>query len=112
MIQVQKLDTSIARLDLALLRATEAPVNPMATHELEYCLSFLDRGLLPTGLGPEIDGLLAEAADIATRFRLALPTRPHPWWLVEATEDEIRASEQLRFKLLDLAAAISVVARD
>lgn len=112
MTELQRLDTSIARLDLALLRAVAAPADPLATHELAHCLDFLDRRLLPTGLGPEVDGLLAEAADLAARCRPALPTEPHPWWRAGPTEAECRASEQLRIKLLDLAAAISVLARD
>ena len=112
MIHLHKLDMSIARLDLALARAMASPADPLATHELACCLDFLDRGLLPTGLGPEVDGLLREAADLACRCRPALPLRVHAWWDRDATEAECLAGEKLRSKLFDLAAAIVVLSPD
>ena len=112
MIPLQTLDISIARLDRALARATAAPDDPLTVHELTLCLDFLDQQPLHTGLGSAIDELIAEASDIARRCKPLLPLETHPTWASSATPQELRASEQLRAKLLDLAAAISVLGRD
>lgn len=112
MIQLQALDITIARLDRALARATAAPADPLTVHELVLCLDFLERQTLPSGLGREVDRLIVEAADLVRRCKPLLPVEAHPAWSSSATRREREASEQLRDKLLDLAAAISVLTRD
>ena len=112
MISLEKLDASIARFDLALSRATTHPTDPLAVHELVFCLELLDRHDLPSGLGSHVDRLIAETAELVCRFKPALPVQPHRIWAPRATETERHACEQVRSKLLELAAAISVLVRD
>jgi hypothetical protein len=113
MILLENLDASIARLDMALVRAQALPTDPVAAEELAFCLDTLAAQHLPSGLGAELDHLIGEAVALAGQLGPVMATQlarmpcPH-----EATEPARQASGQLRSKLLDIAAAISVLARD
>jgi hypothetical protein len=113
MILLENLDASIARLDMALVRAQALPTDPIAAEELAFCLDTLAAHDLPSGLGPELDDLIGEAVALAGQLVPAMATQvtrmPCPY---EAVEPIRKTSSQLRSKLLDIAAAISVLARD
>jgi hypothetical protein len=111
MSELHELDVAIGRIDRAVARATAAPSDPLATYELCLCLDLLDR-LGRSGLGAHIDRLIGEAAELVRECRGALPTHTHPLWAPRPTAGEAAAGERLRCKLLDLAAAISVLNRD
>ena len=112
MIALDRLDVSIARLDRALARATAVPGDPLAVHELVLCLDLLDCHSTPTGLGPPVDDLVGDTCKLAHHCKALLRVEPHRWLSSPATPQEREACDRLRAKLLDLAAAISVVARD
>ena len=107
MIPFETLDAEIARLDLALLRFDGLPHDPVAAHELVFCLVGLASQDLPSGLGAELDELLQQAMCLATQVQLSLCQQlficPRP-----ALPSTQQAGGRLRSKLLDIAAAISV----
>ncbi|CAN5901374.1 hypothetical protein BH11PSE3_BH11PSE3_25700 [soil metagenome] len=96
MVDLESLDATIARLDLALARAGLDPRDAIAAHELVFCIQALACRPIPPELDPELEAHFGEAIALARTFE---PTRP---------ED----IESLRTKLFDIAAAISVRARD
>ena len=98
MIHLETLDTTIARLDLALARVEGTPDDPLAAHELAFCLDNLAAQDLPSGLGVDVDSLLRQA------MHLARLVEPH-------TRSRLDSS-RLRSLLLDIAAAIAVRAHD
>ena len=99
MIALETLDATIARLDLALARVDGTPTDPLAAHELTFCLGTLAAQDLPSGLGADLDGLLRQAMHLA---RLVEPD----------TVPSRLDSQRLRALLLDIAAAIAIRARD
>jgi hypothetical protein len=99
MMALETLDATIARLDLALVRVDGIPDDPLAAHELAFCLRTLAAQALPSGLGAELDGLLRQAIHLA---RLVEPD----------TVPSRLDSRRLRALLLDIAAAIATRARD
>jgi hypothetical protein len=110
--RLKALDAAISRLDLALLRIGQLPEDPVAAHELAYCLDTLDRQDVPSGLGAELDHLLRQVKIIAGGLKLNIVVSS-PWRLAPVDPNlpfETRAS--LRSKLLDIAASISVLQRD
>jgi hypothetical protein len=113
MIHLQNLDASIARLDMALLRAEALPSDPLAAYELAFCLHTLASQDLPSGLGAELDDLIGQAMALAQQFAPVAGTDAAQLSYHErATGPARNAIGQLRSKLLDIAAAISVLARD
>ena len=99
MIHLENLDAIVARLDLALARADGSPTDPLAAHEVAFCLDTLSAQHLPSGLGADLDGLLRQAIHLARMVEPnAVPSRVD--------------SRRLRSVLLDIAAAIVVRARD
>jgi hypothetical protein len=113
MILLENLDASIARLDMALVRAQALPTDPVAAEELAFCLDTLAAQALPSGLGADLDALIGEAVALAGQLApvMAAQVARLPC-LHTATAPARKASGQLRSKLLDIAAAISVLARD
>jgi hypothetical protein len=99
MTHLANLEATIARLDLALLRVGGSPNDPLAAHELGYCLSLLASQRLPSGVGADLDGLLRQAMHLA---RLVEPDA------LPSSLDSIR----LRSLLLDIAAKIAILAPD
>jgi hypothetical protein len=99
MIHLENLDATVARLDLALARADDTPTDPLAAHEVAFCLDALAAQDLPSGLGADLDGLLRQAIHLARMVEPnAVPSRAD--------------SRRLRSMLLDIAAAIAGRARD
>jgi len=113
MILLENLDASIARLDMALVRAQALPTDPLAAEELAFCLDTLAAQDLPSGLGAELDDLIGEAVALAGQLAPAMAAQVARLpCLHTATEPARKATRELRSKLLDIAAAISVLARD
>ena len=113
MIHLENLDAAIARLDMALARANGLPGDPVAAHELAFCLAALAAQELPSGLGLELDRLLSRAIALARQlapapFEDGVQAPPSMTGVALASE----SSSVLRSALLDIAAAISVLARD
>jgi hypothetical protein len=95
MLEIEPLDAAISRIDLALQRADSRRHDPVAAHEVAYCLSCL-RGLeRRPDLDPELSRLIGQAIELAT---LCTPL-------------SAESIELLRAKLLDIAAAIAVRSR-
>jgi hypothetical protein len=103
----------LSRLDLALARSEAFPNDPVAAHELSFCLALLASEDLPSGLGFEVDRLIAEAVALARSLGAPGPGRPsHAWWVRQAEQPASELNRRLRSKLLDITAAISILARD
>lgn len=96
MLEIEPLDTAISRLDLALLRAEGRRHDPVAVHEVAYCLKGLQALERRPDLDPELGRLVGQAIELAT-----LCTPPL----------SAESIELLRAKLLDIAAALSVRGR-
>jgi hypothetical protein len=92
MLEIEPLDAAISRLDLALMRAQGQRHDPVAVHEVAYCLEGLQVLERRPDLDPELRRLIGQAIELAT---LCTPL----------TAESI---ELLRAKLLDVAAAIAV----
>jgi hypothetical protein len=92
MLQLKDLDGMIARLDRALARAMVQGNDPLAVHELAYCLQAFARIPIPPTLPADVSGLALQVMRVARRLT---PTEP----------DNLR---QFREILLDIAAAIAV----
>ena len=95
MLQIEPLDAAISRLDLALQRADSRRRDPVAVHEVAYCLSGLRALERRPDLDPELSRLIGQAIELAT---LCTPL-------------SAESIELLRAKLLDIAAAIAVRSR-
>jgi predicted metal-dependent hydrolase len=92
MLEIEPLDAAISRLDLALLRAEGRRHDPVAVHEVAYCLKGLQALERRHDLDPELHHLIGQAIELAT---LCTPL-------------SAESIELLRAKLLDIAAAIAV----
>ena len=92
MLEIEPLDAAISRLDLALLRAEGRRHDPVAVHEVAYCLGGLQALERRRDLDPELHRLIGQAVELAT---LCTPL-------------SAGSIELLRAKLLDIAAAIAV----
>jgi hypothetical protein len=92
MLEIEPLDAAISRLDLALLRAEGQRHDPVAVHEVAYCLEGLQVLERRPDLDPELRRLIGQAIELAT---LCTPL-------------SAESIELLRAKLLDVAAAIAV----
>lgn len=92
MLEIEPLDAAISRLDLALLRAEGRRHDPVAVHEVAYCLEGLQALERRRDLAPELRHLIGQAIELAT---LCTPL-------------SAESIELLRAKLLDIAAAIAV----
>ena len=92
MLEIEPLDAAISRLDLALLRAEGRRHDPVAVHEVAYCLTGLQALEGRRDLDPELRRLIGQAIELAT---LCTPL-------------SAESIELLRAKLLDIAAAIAV----
>ena len=92
MLQIEPLDAAISRLDLALQRAEVRRQDPVAAHEVAYCLRGLRALERRSDLDPELRRLIGQAVALAT---LCTPL-------------SAESMELLRAKLLDIAAAIAV----
>jgi hypothetical protein len=101
LVSLRDLEVMVARLDLALERAGLAPGDPVARHELDFCLGAFASQVLPKGLGEEIRCLVRQARDLATAV-------PCPRGTALRAPSDGEASGRLRSMLLDIAAAISV----
>jgi hypothetical protein len=113
MVHLENLDASIARLDRALERADGLPDDPVAAHELAFCLAGFVAQELPSGLGTELDELLWRAIAVARQLGPApfeAPVRA-PFFMTAAVPAG-ESTGQLRSALLDIAAAISVLRRE
>jgi hypothetical protein len=96
---LETLDATIARLDLALARIDGAPGDPLAAHELAFCLGNFASQELPSGLGADLDELLCQARHLARLMGCqSVPSRLD--------------NNRLRSRLLDIAAAIAVRPQD
>jgi hypothetical protein len=95
MLEIEPLDAAISRIDLALLRAESQRHDPVAAHEVSYCLKGLQALRRRPDLDPELHRLLGQAIELAT---LCTPL-------------SAESIELLRAKLLDIAAAIAVRGR-
>jgi hypothetical protein len=95
MLEIEPLDAAISRLDLALLRAEGRRHDPVAVHEVAYCLESLRALERRRDLDPDLHRLFGQAIELAT---LCTPL-------------SAESIELLRAKLLDIAAAISVGSR-
>jgi hypothetical protein len=95
MLEIEPLDTAVSRLDLALLRAEGQRHDPVAAHELAYCMKGLQALERRADLDPELRRLFGQAIELAT---LCTPL-------------SAESIELLRAKLLDIAAAIAVRSR-
>ena len=95
MLEIEPLDAAISRLDLALLRADGRRHDPIAAHEVAYCLEGLQALERRPDLDPELHRLIGQAVELAA---LCTPL-------------SAESIELLRAKLLDIAAAISVRSR-
>jgi hypothetical protein len=93
MLQIEPLDAAISRLDLALQRADGRRHDPVAVHEVAYCLTGLQA--LERRPDPELSRLIGQAIELATL----------------CTSLSAESLELLRAKLLDIAAAIAVRSR-
>jgi hypothetical protein len=82
----------IARLDRALARAIVQDSNPLAAHELTYCLQAFVRTPIPPTLPADVSTLVLRVMRVAHNLSLRQP-------------DTLR---QFREVLLDVAAAIAV----
>ena len=91
--EIEPLDAAISRLDLALLRADGQRHDPVAVHEVAYCLTGLQALERRPDLDPELQP--GQAIELAT---LCTPL-------------SAESIELLRAKLLDIAAAIAVRSR-
>lgn len=92
MLEIEPLDAAISRLDLALQRAEGRRHDPVAVHEVAYCLKGLQALDRRPDLDPQLRHLIGQAIELAT---LCTPL-------------SAESIELLRAKLLDIAAAISV----
>jgi predicted metal-dependent hydrolase len=92
MLEIEPLDAAISRLDLALLRAEGRRHDPVAVHEVAYCLEGLQALERRRDLDPKLRHLISQAIELAT---LCTPL-------------SAESIELLRAKLLDIAAAIAV----
>ena len=92
MLEIEPLDAAISRLDLALQRAEGRRHDPVAAHEVAYCLNGLQALDRRPDLDPQLRHLIGQAIELAT---LCAPL-------------SAESIELLRAKLLDIAAAISV----
>ena len=92
MLAIEPLDAAISRLDLALQRAEGRRHDPVAVHEVAYCLKGLQALEGRRDLDPELRRLIGQAIELAT---LCTPL-------------SAESIELLRAKLLDIAAAIAV----
>lgn len=92
MLEIEPLDAAISRLDLALLRAEGRRHDPVAVHEVAYCLNGLPALARRSDLDPQLRRLIGQAIELAT---LCTPL-------------SAESIELLRAKLLDIAAAIAV----
>jgi hypothetical protein len=92
MLEIEPLDAAISRLDLALLRADSRRHDPVAAHEVAYCLRSLQALQRRPDLDQELSRLIGQAIELA---KLCTPL-------------SAEAIELLRGKLLDIAAAIAV----
>jgi len=92
MLEIEPLDAAISRLDLALLRAEGRRYDPVAVHEVAYCLNGLQALERRCDLDPQLRRLIGQAIELAT---LCTPL-------------SAESIELLRAKLLDIAAAIAV----
>lgn len=95
MLEIEPLDAAISRIDLALQRADSRRHDPVAVHEVAYCLSGLRALERRPDLDPELSRLIGQAIELAT---LCTPL-------------SAESIELLRAKLLDIAAAIAVRSR-
>jgi hypothetical protein len=95
MLEIEPLDAAISRLDLALMRAQGQRHDPVAVHEVAYCLEGLQALERRPDLDPHFRRLIGQAIELAT---LCTPL----------TAESI---ELLRAKLLDIAAAIAARSR-
>jgi hypothetical protein len=99
MIHLEALDATIARLDMALLRVEGSPNDPLAAHELDFCLDLLASQHLPSGLGADLDSLLQQAMHLARQIE-------------PDTVPSHFDSGHLRSLLLDIAAKIAILTPD
>jgi hypothetical protein len=95
MLEIEPLDVAISRLDLALMRAQGQRHDPVAVHEVAYCLKGLQALERRPDLNPDLRRLIGQAIELAT---LCTPLSGE-------------SIELLRAKLLDVAAAIAVRSR-
>ena len=73
MLQIEPLDAAISRLDLALQRADGRRHDPVAVHEVAYCLT----GLQALERRPDLDPELSPAR-LSSWRRSARRCRPNP----------------------------------
>jgi len=92
MLQLKDLDKSIARLDRAIARAADCPGDPLAVHELAYCLRTFARAPLPPVLPDEVTALVLQVVGFAR----------------ELTPTDALSLNRFREALLDIAAVIAV----
>jgi hypothetical protein len=92
MLQLRDLDGMIARLDRALARAAMLGNDPLASHELAYCLQAFARVPIPPTLPADVSASVLRVMRLAGRLPSTEP-------------DHLK---QLREILLDIAAAIAV----
>ena len=75
MLEIEPLDAAISRLDLALLRAERRRHDPVAVHEVAYCLKGLQALERRRDLDPELRHLIGQAVELAT---LCTPLSANP----------------------------------
>ena len=92
MLQLKDMDVIIARLDLAIVRSSNRPDDPLAGCELAYCLGAFARCPISPLLPPHVVALILQASAVAR----------------DLTPHQLERLVHFRDDLLDIAAAIAV----